>query len=169
MGSREEDSTTFVAKTPTALRILPFVVMVPALVVIVAVPVWPVILVDVVVLVLLVWMVFGARISVVVGPETVEISAPFYRRSIPVGEIVGATLHRRDGADESLLNWPVVGRATSAVGVRLSMGGTLGPRIVTTAGEKYTVFLSSTAEAETCTGAISAVLDGGRLSPRPGA
>ena len=164
---------TFVAKTPTEFRVIPFIILMPSMVAVLVEPVWPVIVVVVGILALLIWAAFIARVWVRVGEENVDIAGPFYRRTIPVGDIDDVVLHREDAGDHSLVNWPVVGRATTPAGVRLSMGGTLGPRIATTAGETYTVFLSSTADAEACTSAISAAVDGaadaGRLSPRPGA
>jgi hypothetical protein len=171
-GEDRGDPVTFVAKTPTEFRVIPFIILMPSMVAILVEPTWPVIVVVVGILALLVWAAFAARVSVRVGEGHVDIAGPFYRRTIPVDAVDDVVLHRENVGDHSLINWPVVGRATSPAGVRLSLGGTLGPRIVTAAGETYTVFLSSTADAEACTAAISARLDGaaaGRLSPRPGA
>ena len=80
MSSSEGDNDRyFVACTPTVLRIIPFVILMPSLVVVLVEPVWQVIVPVIGVLVLLVWAVFSARISVRVGADTVEATGPFYR------------------------------------------------------------------------------------------
>ena len=92
-----------------------------------------------------------------------DIAAPFYRRSIPVAEIAEDSLHRESAADHGLIQWPVAGLASSPAGVRIGLGGTLGPRITTTTGETYKVFLSTTAEAEACVAAVASATDTMRL------
>ncbi|WP_297006229.1 hypothetical protein [uncultured Corynebacterium sp.] len=154
----EGKTEVFEAKTPTELRIIPFVILIPSMVGILAAPVWQVIVPIVAVLLLLVWASFTARVSVRVGKDAVEVRGPFYRRTIPVAKFAEVTVHREGAADHSWLNWPVVGRATSPAGVRMSLSGTVGARIRTTAGEKYTVFLATPAEAEACVAAVKALL-----------
>lgn len=149
------DSAVFVATLPKEMRILPFIILLPSAVAILVEPVWWVIALVVGLLALLVWAAFAARVSVRVGEETVDISAPFYRRSIPVLEIAEVSLNRESVADHGLIQWPVAGLASSPVGVRIGLGGSLGPRITTTTGDTYKVFLGTTAEAESCVAALA--------------
>lgn len=160
MSSSEGDNDRyFVACTPAELRIIPFVILMPSLVVVLVEPVWQVIVPVIGVLVLLVWAVFSARISVRVGADTVEATGPFYRRSIPVDEIDEVSFHREDASDHSLLKWAVVGKASSPAGVRLSLGGTLAAQILTTGGDTYKVFFASRDTADACVVAVAAAVD----------
>lgn len=158
MSSSEGDNDRdFEVRTPTEFRIIPFVILMPSLMAILVEPVWQVIVPVVGVLALLIWAVFAAGISVRVGEETVEITGPFYRRSIPVDEIGEVSFHREDSSDHSLLNWPVVGKASSPAGVRLSLGGTLAARIRTTGRDTYKVFFPSRDTADACVAAVAEV------------
>lgn len=148
-------STAFVATLPTELRILPFIILLPSAVAILVEPVWWVIALIVIILAVLVWAAIAVRISVSIDEGAVNISAPFYRRSIPVAGITEVSLNRESAADYGMTLWPVAGVASSPVGVRIGLGGTLGPRITTTTGETYKVFLGTPAEAESCVAALA--------------
>lgn len=130
--------------------IIPFVVMIPSLVVLLVEPHLLTFLVVGGILALLVWSVFAARISVTVGQDTVDVAGPFYRREIPVSEITDVNVRREDEKDHSWLKWPVVGKAATPPGVRISLGGVMGARITTTTGETWTVFLSGRGQADEC-------------------
>lgn len=155
----DEQGHVFDARLPTELRFLPFIILLPSMVAILVEPVWWVIALVVGFLALLVWAAFAVRVSVRVGEGTVEITAPFYRRSIPVAEIAEVSLNRESAADYGMTLWPVAGLASSSVGVRIGLGGSLGPRITTTTGETYKVFLGTTAEAEACVAALADAAD----------
>ncbi len=106
---------------------------------------------------LLVWAAFTACASVRIGEGSIDVAGPSYRRSIPVDEIVEVSFHREDASDHSLLNWAVVGKASSPAGVRLSLGGMLAAQILTTGGDNCKVFFASRGTADACVAAVSAV------------
>lgn len=150
----------FTVRSAPAMKAVPFAVTAPAIVLAVAVREPAVQLIVVVVLVFTVWVAFSSRLTVRVGRRTVDLSGTFYRRSIPVDLIAEVTVTPDDGMNHGLLNWPVTGRATSAGGVRLNLGGSAALRIATMTGERYAVVFAGTADALACRDAVSAVAGG---------
>lgn len=150
----------FEARTPTELRILPLIVMLPAMIAVLVEPTWQVIVTVVGLVALLVWAAFTARVSLRVGEDGVEVSGPFYQRLIAAADIDAVKAQRDDGMSPSLVHWPVVGRATSPGGVRLNLGGRYGIQIGTTTGERYTVVLDSEDDARTAVLAVQELVAG---------
>ncbi|WP_130839095.1 hypothetical protein [Corynebacterium neomassiliense] len=150
-----EESAVFVVNVPGDMRVIPFVVMLPLWVMVLAVREWSLVLVAAVVLVCLIGLLFFAVVRVRVGGGTVEITGPFYRRRFPVDHIGSVTVAPDDGMNHGLVNWPVIGRATSPEGVRLNLGGSAAVRVTTVTGERYTVVFPTDADALACRDAVA--------------
>lgn len=84
----------------------------------------------------------------------VAVHAPFYRRSIKVSDVASVSACEDDGHNRGLLNWFVVGRATSLSGVRVNTGGKARVDLSTTTGERYEVVVDSMGQAEAIVKAI---------------
>lgn len=98
----------------------------------------------------------GQTITVEVDQASgiVAVRAPFYRRSIKVSDVASISACEDDGHNRGLLNWFVVGKATSPSGVRLNTGGKARVDLSTTAGERYEVVVDTMAQAEAIVKAI---------------
>lgn len=98
----------------------------------------------------------GQAITVEVDQASgiIALSAPFYRRSVKVSHVASVSACEDDGHNRGLLNWFVVGRATSPHGVRLNTGGKARVDLSTMTGERYEVVVDTMAQAEAIVNAI---------------
>lgn len=105
------------------------------------------------------WASVGQTITVTVDDQTLSLRAPFYRREIPLRLITSAEAQPDDGMTHGLVNWFVVGRASSPEGVRLNTGGKARVDLTTSANERYVIVVDTMSQAEQI---VSALQDGER-------
>lgn len=160
MSGSSAENTVFTVRPTPVMKVVPFIVMVPVILVAVVSNAPVAQLVVVVILLFAIWASVGARLTVGVGKETVDVAGTFYRRSIPLGLIETVTVVPDDGMNHGLLNWPVTGLAISPEGVRLNLGGHAALRIATTTGERYTVVFATNAGALACRDRVAAAKNG---------
>lgn len=98
----------------------------------------------------------GQKVTVTIDPDqrTVDLRAPFYRRSIPLRDIASVGVAPDDGMNHGFLNWFVFGRENSPRGVRLNTGGKARIDITTTTGGRFGVVVDTIQQAQTVADAI---------------
>jgi len=85
---------------------------------------------------------------------TLDLRAPFYRRTIRLTDIAAVSAESDDGMNHGLVNWFVTGKAYSPRGVRLNTGGKARVDIATTDGARYAVVVDTVEQADTITAAL---------------
>ncbi|RKW71826.1 hypothetical protein [Galactobacter caseinivorans] len=72
-------------------------------------------------------------------PAMVSVSAPFFRAGFPLLEVTDVDVAEDSGQNPGLINWPVLGRATSQAGTRLNVGGSAHVALSVGTDRRYTV------------------------------
>lgn len=98
----------------------------------------------------------GMRVTVDVNQENdaCKIFAPAYSTTFSLSLIQQADVAEDSGTNSGLINWPVIGRAAGANGVRINIGGHAHVSIRLSDGRTYVVVVPSLDEARAIASAL---------------